>query len=167
MVKRDDLIKANFVSDVNFAIKKFLPEQTGSSNFGMEFFPMSSLDYKPVLIGKDLEIYAEHARLKGTINIIISDCDKNRVKEFFHPMANAIRFIFDDRASGNEEFSFIEFNNIDLIDIEDPAYDEKNISWFFKIRFILSGFNEHNKFICMSAEMTNWFKSFGVSFNGI
>jgi catechol 2,3-dioxygenase-like lactoylglutathione lyase family enzyme len=154
------LLEAKKISEVRFLnleeIKEYRTEQ------GVEFFPLRNLDPNPVLTGSDLFIYEENCRLKGRFKMNVK-CRED-IRGRFNPGVNYVKFLFDNRASGDEAFAFVEFEGVDFVDIEDPDFlDETKTACSINLRFVLGGFQDAEKFFGASDEMVNWLKGFGVN----
>lgn len=126
---------------------------------GVEFFPRLPLNPVPFMTAENLEVYIENCRVKGEFTVLIKN--KEGLSDRFNPAFNSIRFLVDDRVSGDDAFGFIDFTGVDLVDLSPPIKRE-GYDLSFKVRFVMSGFIYNNRIVVFTDEMANWFKSYGL-----
>lgn len=163
VLNRIRLVEASRVGGISFGNHEYSHDVGGSVHCGVEFFPMSPLNPDPVFTGKDLLVYCENGRLKCKLTV---NCHKpDMLLKYFNPGCNHVKLIFDNRELGLEEFGFFQFDNVDLVDLEDPDYfdpDDHSKGFSFNIRFVMKGYQVPDMFIQCSDEMCNWFNSLEV-----
>jgi len=159
VVERIKLVEASTIGEVFFYNHNYDNVRVGSVHNGFDFYLRTELDKNPVLTGKDLVIYTENGRLKGSFKLICHD--RERLPFHFNVACNRLKMSFDERHVKADEAGTFEFENIDLVDVENPDVLE-NGDLVINIRFVMAGFQVPEKFICISDEMKNWFKTMGV-----